>query len=186
MFAAGFLCLVSSSYLHDTSTNDTRIRNDHLLFTHSPAQSWRKKVKFCILPILHFIYTLHTTCAKRNIIQATKGSYTDYLTFSSSHVKKVKCFYMFSQKFYHTILLLIILCPTYSPSPRIIFLSGIWPQDCYLRGGDWQSGPLASLTSLVCRCSWVADSGCPAWNLGLSLWNTGDSTSPPWAGSQPR
>ena len=100
----------------------------------------KKIVKFCILPILRFIYTLHTTCAKKNIIQATKESYTDYLTFSSSHVKKVKRFYMFSQKFYHTILLLIILCPTYSPSPRIIFLSGIWPQDCYLRGGDWQSG----------------------------------------------
>ena len=63
----------------------------------------KKIVKFCILPILRFIYTLHTTCAKKNIIQATKESYTDYLTFSSSHVKKVKRFYMFSQKFYHTI-----------------------------------------------------------------------------------
>lgn len=147
-----------------------------VLDTHSPAGE--KIVKFCILPILRFIYTLHTTCAKRNIIQATKESYTDYLTFPSSHVKKVKCFYMFSQKFYHTILLLIILCPTYSPSQRIIFLSGIWPQDCYRRGGDWQSGPLTSLTSLLCSCSWVADSSCPAQHSGFSVWNSGVSTSP--------
>ena len=31
-------------------------------------------------------------------MQAIKERYRDYLTFSSSHVKKVKRFYMFSQK----------------------------------------------------------------------------------------
>ena len=79
----------------------------------------KKIVKFCILFTLHFIYTVHITCAKRNIMQAIKERYRDYLTFSSSHVKKVKRFYMFSQKIYHTILLFII--PTNSPSQRIIF-----------------------------------------------------------------
>ena len=58
----------------------------------------KKIVKFCILFTLHFIYTVHITCAKRNIMQAIKERYRDYLTFSSSHVKKVKRFYMFSQK----------------------------------------------------------------------------------------
>ena len=63
----------------------------------SRSELEEKMVKFCLLPTLHFIYVLHTTCANRNITQARKVSYIGYLTFSSSHRKKIKFLHVFTK-----------------------------------------------------------------------------------------